>query len=48
MRRQAFRIAGKLREISKRSDAIADLITDLAEHGEEWEADAIVAAIGDR
>lgn len=46
MRRQAFRIAEKLAEISKRAAAIAALISELAEHGEEWELDAIVEVLG--
>jgi hypothetical protein len=47
MRETAFRIARKLSETSKRADAIAALIRDLAENGESWEVEEIVTKLGD-
>ncbi len=47
MRESAFRIAVKLSEISNRADAIAALIRELGEHGEDWEVEEIVSKLGD-
>ena len=46
MREEAFRIAQKLGEISKRGDDIAALIRDLAENGDGWDVETIVEKLG--
>ena len=48
MREQAFRIACKLSDISKRADAIAALVRELGENGEAWEVDTILSALEGR
>lgn len=46
-RETLFRIATKLDDVSKRADAIAAVIRELAEYGEQWEVEEIVSRLGD-
>ena len=46
MREQAFRIACKLDQTSKRADEFARLMRDLAENGEAWEVEEILGTLG--